>query len=184
MLTNINASTELNFLVEDTSFSSKIKILSKVLYDQQRKFNNNVELDPDKFNDLIKKQDSRLEGFFDEMVNAIVPPERKEKNKDAAKKSVVTFCYLLAGLRNKFTNSIKLDVGLYLVAAGASCTAIDTLSKMGITTSYKTIENYKKELASAHSQKINEYLNENVCNNNNINTIINNIHINIIIIFR
>ena len=119
-------------------------------------------MDPEKFSDMIEKQDSRLEGFFDEMVNAIIPTERKEKNKEDAKKSIVTFCYLLAGLRNKFTNSIKLDIGLYLVGAGTSCTAIDTLSKIGITTSYKTIENYKKKLAKSHLEKINEYFNENV----------------------
>jgi hypothetical protein len=119
-------------------------------------------LDSEKFSDMIEKQDSRLEGFFDEMVDAIIPTERKEKNKEDAKKSIVTFCYLLAGLRNKFTNSIKLDIGLYLVGAGTSCTAIDTLSKIGITTSYKTIDNYKKKLAKSHLEKINEYFNENV----------------------
>jgi hypothetical protein len=119
-------------------------------------------LDSEKFSDMIQKQDSRLEGFFDEMVDAIIPTERKEKNKEDAKKSIVTFCYLLAGLRNKFTNSIKLDIGLYLVGAGTSCTAIDTLSKIGITTSYKTIDNYKKQLAKSHLEKINEYFNENV----------------------
>ena len=119
-------------------------------------------MDSEKFSDMIEKQDSRLEGFFDEMVDAIIPTERKEKNKEDAKKSIVTFCYLLAGLRNKFTNSIKLDIGLYLVGAGTSCTAIDTLSKIGITTSYKTIDNYKKQLAKSHLEKINEYFNENV----------------------
>ena len=119
-------------------------------------------MDPEKFSDMIEKQDSKLEGFFDEMVDAIIPTERKEKNKEDAKKSIVTFCYLLAGLRNKFTNSIKLDIGLYLIGAGTSCTAIDTLSKIGITTSYKTIENYKKKLAKSHLEKINEYFNENV----------------------
>jgi hypothetical protein len=119
-------------------------------------------LDSEKFSDMIQKQDSRLEGFFDEMVDAIIPTERKEKNKEDAKKSIVTFCYLLAGLRNKFTNSIKLDIGLYLVGAGTSCIAIDTLSKIGITTSYKTIDNYKKKLAKSHLEKINEYFNENV----------------------
>lgn len=113
---------------------------------------------------MIEKQDERLEGFFSEMVDAIVPSERKEKNKDDAKRSIVTFCYLLAGLRNKFINSIKLDIGLYLVAAGTSCTAIDTLSKVGITTTYKTIENYKKQLANNHPIKINEYFYKNVSN--------------------
>jgi hypothetical protein len=121
-------------------------------------------LDPEEFSDMITQQDERLEGFFNEMVEAIIPSGRKEKNKDDAKRSIVAFCYLLAGLRNKFINSVKLDIGLYLVAAGTSCTAIDTLSRIGITTSYKTIENYKKQLASDHPKKINEYFHENVSN--------------------
>jgi len=113
---------------------------------------------------MIIQQDKRLEGFFDEMVEAIVPSGRKEKNKDDAKRSIVAFCYLLAGLRNKFINSVKLDIGLYLVGAGTSCMAIDTLSRIGITTTYKTIENYKKQLTSNHPKKINEYFQENVSN--------------------
>ena len=121
-------------------------------------------MDPEEFSDMIIQQDKRLEGFFDEMVEAIVPSGRKEKNKDDAKRSIVAFCYLLAGLRNKFINSVKLDIGLYLVGAGTSCMAIDTLSRIGITTTYKTIENYKKQLTSNHPKKINEYFQENVSN--------------------
>ena len=110
-------------------------------------------------------QEPKLKGFFNKMVNAIVPTRRLEKNKEAAKKSVVTFCYFLVGLHNKFANAIKLDVGLYLTSSGTSCTAIDTLSKIGITTSYKTIENYKKKLARTHHQEINRYFSEHVSNN-------------------
>lgn len=124
-------------------------------------------MNPEEFSEMIESQDTRLEGFFDEMVDAIIPTERKEKNKEDTKKSIITFCYLIAGLRNKFTNSIKLDIGLYLVGAGTSCTAIDTLSKVGITTSYKTIDNHKKKLTKSHPEKINEYFNENVSDKNN-----------------
>ena len=42
---------------------------------------------------MIEKHDERLKGFFEEMVDAIVPKRRKEKNIENAKKSVVTFCY-------------------------------------------------------------------------------------------
>ena len=99
------------------------------------------------------------------MADAIIPIRRSEKNKEAAKRSVVTFCYFLVGLRNKFANSIKLDVGLYLASSGASCTAIDALSKMGVTTTYKTIENYKKNIARTHPKEIDKYFGENVSNN-------------------
>jgi hypothetical protein len=111
---------------------------------------------------MIEQFDSRLHGFFDEMVDALIPERRTDDNKEAAKRSIVIFCYLLVGLRNKFTNSIKLDLGLYLVGSGTSSNAIDMLSRIGITTSYKTIENYKKQLANTHPQKINEYFTINV----------------------
>src|SRR5688572_8621299 len=116
------------------SFATKIKLLSKVLYKQQRKFKKGIESDPSKFSDMIEQSDPRLQGFFEEMTDAIIPDKRTESNKEAAKRSIVVFCYLLVGLRNKFTNSLKLDLGIYLVGAGASCTAIDTLANMGITT--------------------------------------------------
>jgi hypothetical protein len=119
---------------------------------------------------MIEEQDIRLKGFFEEMIDALVPSRRKERNIENAKKSVVTFCYLLVGLRNKLTNSLKLDLGLYLVGSGTSSSAIDTLSRIGITTSYRTIENYKRNLAKTHLNKINEYFDENVSNSSyNIN---------------
>ena len=146
------------------SFAIKIKLLSKVLYEQQRKFKKGIESDPSKFSNMIEQSDPRLQGFFEEMTDAIIPDKRTDSNKEAAKRSIVIFCYLLVGLRNKFTNSLKLDLGIYLVGAGSSCTAIDTLANMGITTCYKTIENYKKDLALKHPQKINENFGKNVSN--------------------
>jgi len=111
---------------------------------------------------MIEQFDSRLQGFFDEMVDALIPERRTDDNKEAAKRSIVMFCYLLVGLQNKFTNSLKLDLGLYLAGSGTSSNAIDMLSRIGITTSYRTIENYKKLLANTHPQKINEYFVINV----------------------
>lgn len=111
---------------------------------------------------MIEQFDSRLQGFFDEMVDALIPERRTDDNKEAAKKSIVTFCYLLVGLRNKFTNSIKLNLGIHLVGSGTSSSAIDMLSRIGITTSYRTVDNYKKQLADTHPQKISEYFIGNV----------------------
>jgi len=113
---------------------------------------------------MIEEQDDRLKGFFEEMVDALVPSRRKEKNTENGKKSVVTFCYLLVGLHNRLNNSLKLDLGLYLVGSGTSSSAIDMLSRIGITTSYRTIENYKKNLTKTHLSEINNYFNENVSN--------------------
>ncbi|CAJ0864428.1 1010_t:CDS:1, partial [Entrophospora sp. SA101] len=37
------------------SFATKIKLLSKVLYKQQRKFKKGIESDPSKFSDMIEQ---------------------------------------------------------------------------------------------------------------------------------
>ena len=77
---------------ENDSFAAKIKLLSKVLY-----MNN------------------------------------KENLKRIYYLLYIIFCYLLVDLCNKFTNSLKLDLGIYLVGAGASCTAIDTLANIDVS---------------------------------------------------
>ena len=77
---------------------------------------------------MIEREDPRLHGFFKELVEAVIPTARSNHNKNETKKSVVGFCYLLARLRNKFANSLKLDIGLYLLAYGTSTVGIDTLA--------------------------------------------------------
>ena len=74
-----------------------------------------------------------------EMTDALIPEKHSDNNnKESAKKSVVGFCYLLAGFRNKFANSIKLDIGLYLASSGTSSNAINTLANAGICVNYKS----------------------------------------------
>ena len=64
-------------------------------------------------------------------------------NQEEAKKSIVLFCYLFAGLRNKFANSYKLDIGLHLASAGTSYKGIDILANTGLIVSSKTVLRYK-----------------------------------------
>ncbi|RHZ88867.1 hypothetical protein Glove_21g43 [Diversispora epigaea] len=80
---------------------------------------------------MIENASPELKGFFPSMVNAIIPKERSAYNKQEAKKSIVALCYMIAGLRNKFVNQFKMEVGLYLAASGATCEAIDTMSSLG-----------------------------------------------------
>lgn len=122
-----------------------------------------MELNPENFQKWITEQDPLLEGFFDELTSALIPDRRSITSQEETKKSIVSFCYLLAGLRNKFANSIKLDIGLYLASSGTSSTAISTLSNAGICANYKTIANYKKKIANDHSKCINDYFKLNVC---------------------
>ncbi|CAB5361303.1 unnamed protein product [Rhizophagus irregularis] len=78
---------------------------------------------------MIEEANPELIGFFSSMVNAIIPKDRLAYNKQEAKKSVVALCYMIAGLRNKFVNQFKIEVGLYLAASGVMWEAIDTLSR-------------------------------------------------------
>lgn len=136
-------------------------MLTKVLYDNQRKYQADIELDPTKFSQLIEENEPKLKGFFDEMLK-IIPDNRTFSNKESAKKALVGYCHLLAGLRNKFVNNFKLDLGLYLAENGTSAAAIETLSHANISASYKTIENYKKIIKANHPIEIEKYFANNV----------------------
>ena len=146
-------------------FSYKLKTLSDSLFYLQRDFHLNLELNPDKFRIMIENYQPILIGFFDELIEMFVPTNRSELNKENAKKNVVVFCYLLAGLRNKFINSLQLEIGLYLSSSGATVESIDLLSKMGISVSHKTVERLKQKIETDHPNKINNYLLYNVINN-------------------
>ncbi|RHZ51729.1 hypothetical protein Glove_471g10 [Diversispora epigaea] len=124
--------------------------------------NTNTELDPAKFKNIIESACPQLNGFFNYLVNTIIPKERSAYNKNEAKKSIVGLCYLIAGLRNKFVNQHKLEVGLYLMASGATWEAIDTISSLGYSACAKTIEEYRKKIQKEHIINIENYFIKNV----------------------
>jgi hypothetical protein len=156
---NIYRNNQIN---EPSKFNYKIKILSDSLFYLQRDFNLNLELNPDKFRTMIENYQPILVGFFDELIEMFVPANRSEFNKENAKKNVVVFCYLLAGLRNKFINSLQLEIGLYLSSSGATVESINLLSKMGISVSHRTVERFKETIETHHSNKIVDHLLNNV----------------------
>src|SRR6185436_20892069 len=86
-------------------------------------------------------------GFFDKLMKALIPDRRSMYNKIEAQKTIVTLCYIMAGLRNKFANDLKLEIGLYLSSLGATRTAIDTMNNIGLSTCYTTVNNFKQKLA-------------------------------------
>ncbi|RIB01868.1 hypothetical protein C2G38_2229423 [Gigaspora rosea] len=139
------------------TFENKLDLLSKVLFKEQRKLNHPIEVDPNKFSELITRSNFQLNGFFDEIFNALSPKYRNYQTRENDKKSAVGFCYLLAGARNKFANDLKIEIELYLLASGCTSSAIDTLANLGISACYKTIDDYKKKIAKDHSIKISEY---------------------------
>ena len=68
----------------------------------------------------------------------------------------------MAGIRNKFANDFKLEVGLYLAASGATRTAIDTMNSIGLSACYTTVNNFKRKLANEHPLKIRDFFKEQV----------------------
>ncbi|RHZ85463.1 hypothetical protein Glove_65g108 [Diversispora epigaea] len=106
------------------TFVEQVTMLTKVLYEQR----GNIELDPIHFQQMIVKAEPRLQGFFSKLTKALIPNRRSEHNKIEAQKTIVTLCYIMAGLRNKFVNDLKMEIGLYLSASGATCRRPDTVT--------------------------------------------------------
>ncbi|RIB05438.1 hypothetical protein C2G38_2047588 [Gigaspora rosea] len=137
-------------------------MLTKALYHHQRRECASLELDPTKFEQMIEAFNPQLEGFFSYMTNSIIPKERSTYSVNEAKKSIVELCYTIAGLRNKFVNQYKLEVGLYLMALGATWEAVDTMPKLGYSACANTVEAYRKQVKKEHLAKIEKYFLENV----------------------
>jgi hypothetical protein len=72
------------------TFAEQITILTKVLYEQR---GNIIELDPTNFQQIIENADSRLQGFFDQLVKALIPNNRSEYNKIESKKTTKFMLY-------------------------------------------------------------------------------------------
>ncbi|KAF0530121.1 hypothetical protein F8M41_012363 [Gigaspora margarita] len=154
-------STSSNNLVQNYSFSQQLELLTTILLKYQRE-NNEYLLDPEQFQQKIESNEPKLKGFFNEMINALIPKKRLDKNIEKAKKQVVAYCYLLVGIRNKFANNFKLDLGLYLQSSGMTNSGINTLSNIGLSVHMKTIQRYKKDIAKNYLTKLNEYFELNV----------------------
>ena len=129
-----------------------MQMLTKVLYHQQRQKHANLELDPLKFEHMIENDNSQLKGFFKYMMNLIIPKERSAHNINEAKKSIVGLCYTIAGLRNKFVNQHKLEVGLYLMALGVTWDAIDAISSLEYSAYAKTVDKFRKKIKKEYNQ--------------------------------
>ncbi|KAF0539732.1 hypothetical protein F8M41_006840 [Gigaspora margarita] len=76
---------------------------------------------------MLEQNEPKLIRVFDELVAGLIPKTRSFYNQEEAKKSIVSFCYLFASLRNKFANNYKLDIGLHLALARTSYRGIDIL---------------------------------------------------------
>ncbi|CAB4416350.1 unnamed protein product [Rhizophagus irregularis] len=91
---------------------------------------------------MIEKADLRLQGLFDKLVKALVPDNRSAYNKVKARKTIVSLCYIMAEMRNKFVNDFKLEIGLYLSALDTTHAAIDTITEISNHLYVYNLDNY------------------------------------------
>ena len=136
--------------------------MSSILYNKQHKDKEKPIYDPNKFKEMLEKEESRLQGFFEELVASTNPHKKNSITNQQNKKKLVAMCYFLAGFNNKFISDMKVDIGFLLNASGTSTSTIETLANSGLTIRRETIQRQKHQLAKIHQQIVKDYIIENV----------------------
>jgi hypothetical protein len=126
-------------------------------------YNERPVLDPEEFKRMLEEAEPSLKGFFDQLVAGTNPQTKSHITNDKNKKRLVSFCYFLAGLNNKFINGVKAEIGFLLDASGASSSAIETMAGAGLTVRRMTIARQKARYAEAHTMTVDKFISENVC---------------------
>ena len=136
--------------------------MSNVLYKKQHKDQEKSIYDPDEFKEMLEREEPKLQGFFNELIAGTNPQKKNSVTNQQNKKKLVMMCYFLAGLNNKFINSVKTEVGFLLDASGTSASTVETLANVGLTIRRETIQKQKYQLAKSHQQTVKDYIIENV----------------------
>src|SRR5256885_14862782 len=121
-----------------------MKKMSSILYKNQRSLKQKPIYDPDEFKNILEIADADLISFFDELYEGTNSANKSEKTNNNNKKKLVSLCYFLASINNKYINGIKVEIGSYLQTSGVSATSIDTLANLGLSVSRKTVDQKKK----------------------------------------
>ncbi|CAB4382202.1 unnamed protein product [Rhizophagus irregularis] len=148
----------------EISLSDKIKKMSNILYKNQRVLKQKTIYDPDEFKMLLEEADTDLIGFFDELYKGTNPNTKSDKTNNNNKKKLVSLCYFLASINNKYINGIKADIGSYLETSGASASSIDTLANIGLSVSRRTVNRQKTYISEDHQYTVNDYCLQNIEN--------------------
>src|ERR1044072_7841176 len=148
----------------EIKLSSKIKKMSNTLYHNQHRLNQKPIYDPVAFKTMLETTDKDLIRFFDELYAGTNPNTKSDKTNENNQKKLVSLCYFLASINNKYINGIKVDIGSYLQTSGASSSSIDTLANIGISVTRKTINNQKVKISSEHELFVDDYCLQNIKN--------------------
>jgi hypothetical protein len=151
-------------LMNDISLSDKIKRMSDILYKNQRILKQKPIYNPNEFKNMLEMADVNLIGFFNKLYNGTNPNTKSEKTNNNNKKKLVSLCYFLASINNKYINGIKADIGSYLKTSGASASSIDTLANIGLSVSRRTVNRQKTLISEDHQNTVNNYCLQNIEN--------------------
>src|SRR4051794_13596554 len=131
-------------------FQNCVKKITDILYRLQHHQNGNGIYDPEDFLNTIAAQAPELRQFFDMLYQSTNPTGKCEKTNVASKGRIIVLCYQLASLRNKQMTLLKRDAGLFFQHLGLSKKGINTLSNMGISTTFKTINQTRVKIKDNH----------------------------------
>src|SRR5436305_9493894 len=138
--------------------------MSNILYNNQHRLNLKPIYDPIAFKTMLETTDKDLIGFFDELYAGTNPNTKSETTNNNNKKKLVSLCYFLASINNKYINGIKVDIGSYLETSGASSSSIDTLVNIGVSVTRKTVNHKKNFISNEHQQTVDDYCSQNIEN--------------------
>src|SRR2546421_11166571 len=79
-------------------------------------------------------------------------------------KKLISLCYFLASINNKYINGIKADIGSYLETSGTSAFSINILSNIGLLVFRRTVNRQKILISEDHQNTVNDYCLQNIKN--------------------
>ena len=82
---------------------------------------------------MLEREELKLQGFFNELIAGTNPQKKNSVTNRQNKKKLVMMYYFLAGLNNKFINSVKTEVGFLLDMSETSASTVETLANVGLT---------------------------------------------------
>src|SRR5437016_12050040 len=136
--------------------------MSNILYNNQHKLNQKPVYNPTTFKIMLETADKDLIGFFDELYMGTNPHTKSDKTNENNKKKLVSLCYFLASINNKYINSMKADIGSYLQTSGASASSIDTFNNLGLSVTKRTVDRKKLLIANEHQETVDNYCLQNI----------------------
>ncbi|PKB97800.1 hypothetical protein RhiirA5_432477 [Rhizophagus irregularis] len=136
--------------------------MSNILYKNQHQLKQKSIYDYTVFKMMLETTDEQLIRFLNELYEGTNPANKSEKTNNSNKKKLVSLCYFLASINNKYINGIKVDIGSYLQTSGASAASIDTLANIRLSVLRKNVDRQKKVISDEHEQSVDNYCLQNI----------------------